>query len=122
MPGPVPVPRDAAEQSVFHDLQLGRSAARDRGWTARLVDQWVADDDDVRLLVRRRGATGHVEVLGPVSGLPLDRCWLAVRVRGAARQVWCGPERGGSAQLLDFVADLLEADDDELSRRYRPLG
>jgi hypothetical protein len=122
MAGPLPVPRDAAELAVISDLQLGRRAARRRGWTARLVDQPVGDESDVRLLVRCRGTSASVEVLGPVSELPLGRRWQAVRVRGGARQVWCGPERGGSAQLLDFVADLLERDDDELARRYRPLG
>jgi len=117
----LPLPRDAADQAAIHDLQLGRLEARQRGWTAQVVDRSIEDESDVRLLIRRRGAPARVEVLGP-GDLPVGPCWQAVRVRNGARVVWCGPQRRCGSELLDFVADLLDADDDVLARRYRSLG
>jgi hypothetical protein len=122
MPARIPLPRDPAEQAVIQELQLRRAEARQRGWTAQLVDRPMEDESDVRLLVRRRGAPVRVEVLGPGPDLPAGHCWQAVRVRGGSRVVWCGPERRCGSELLDFVADLLDADDEVLARRYQSLS
>jgi hypothetical protein len=122
MAAQLPVPRDSCEQAVLRDLRLGRTAARQRGWTARVVDRPVGEESDVRLVVRCRGAAAQVEVLGPGPDLPPGPRWQAVRVHAGSRVVWRGPVRRPGTALLDFVADLLEADDDELARRYQSLG
>lgn len=121
---PLPRQPDPAEDTVVADLRLSGVRARERGWRARLVDLPVEDDSDLRLQVRRPGCSAVVEVLGPCpGGLPLGRRWQAVRVRAGRRDVWCGPVRAdGPAGLLAFVADLLDCDDEELGRRYRPMG
>jgi hypothetical protein len=113
-----------AEDEVVEDLRVSGARARERGWRARLVDLPVDDESDLRLVVRRPGASTRVEVLGPCpNGLPLGCRWQAVRVRAGQRDVWSGPVRAeGPARLLAFVADLLEDDDEELGRRYEPLG
>lgn len=113
-----------AEDEVVADLRVSGVRARERGWRARLVDLPVDDESDLRLVVGRPGVSTRVEVLGPCQGgLPPGRRWQAVRVRAGRRDVWSGPVREeGPARLLAFVADLLDDDDEELGRRYEPLG
>jgi hypothetical protein len=46
-----------------------------------------------------------------------------VRVRDDERTVWCGPDRGCTAEtLVRFIDDLVRRSDGELEERYRLCG
>lgn len=97
---------------------------RRRGWTTSLAGFRVVGDTDVRLLAVFSDSPAAVELLCPCPDAPDDGGpWAAVRVRPEERTVWCGPDRGCTAEtLVRFIDDLGRRPDHELRERYRLCG
>lgn len=95
---------------------------RRRGWEARVTARNVGGETDVRLEVGP-AADRSVELLGAWGNTPCGDRWHAVRVYPESRAVWCGPPRTcRTAELIEFIDDLLTRDPVELTCRYTWLG
>lgn len=115
-----PSPMRSQERDAGLDTLGGQ--LRHRGWTARVVPYRIGGDIDTRLEVRGPGSPA-VEVLGNCADAPRHARWEAVQIAGGNRTVWCGPRHDCAYDdLIVFVEDLLQRDEDELTGRYLRLG
>lgn len=97
----------------------------------RLLAESVCGEPDLRVEVRCPDDGLAVELLccsppagpDPLTDVIDTSRWQAVRVDDGCRQVWQGPPSDcDRAAVVRFVADLLNATEDELGRRYELLG
>lgn len=110
-----PAPRDDQLPAVCAEL-------RRCGWAVRVTGCNIGGDTDVRLEVGP-AADRAVELLGSWGNAPCGDRWHAVRVVPEGRAVWCGPPRRcPTAELIEFVEDLLTRDPAQLTCRYTWLG